>query len=339
MDKFKFEFRTPLRKARTSITFFTVVAVILSLTFCGEKKEQQANQPEPSWEAEKAAMQALWTPPLAGTIPQGEEGEAIRYGRELISHTSKYLGPQGSVAAISNGMNCQNCHLDAGTKAWGNNYSAVYSTYPKYRARSGTQETMVKRINDCFERSLNGSPLDSSSTEMKAMIAYMKWLGTGIDKGVTPNGAGLQKLPYLDRAASPEKGALVYTGKCQSCHGPDGEGVPNPDKTGYSYPPLWGKNSNNDGAGLYRISGFASYVKNNMPLGATHDNPMLTDEEAWDVAAYVNSKPRPHKDQKQDYPDISKKPIDFPLGPYSDRFSARQHKYGPFQPIAAAANK
>ncbi|HEY0899649.1 MAG TPA: c-type cytochrome [Sphingobacteriaceae bacterium] len=185
--------------------------------------------------------------------------------------------------------------------------------------------------------SLNGCPLDSSSTEMKAMIAYMKWLGTGIDKGVTPNGAGLQKLPYLDRAASPEKGALVYTCKCQSCHGPEGEGVPGPDKTGYTYPPLWGKNSYNDGAGLYRISGFASYVKNNMPLGATHDNPMLTDEEAWDVAAYVNSKPRPHKDQKQDYPDISKKPIDFPLGPYSDRFSPRQHKYGPFQAIAAAA--
>ncbi|HEY0899650.1 MAG TPA: hypothetical protein VGD90_09955 [Sphingobacteriaceae bacterium] len=158
MDKFKSEFLTTLRKARTGITFFTVVALILSLTFCGEKKEQQANQPEPSWEAEKAAMQALWTPPLAGTIPQGEEGDAIRYGRELISHTSKYLGPQGSVAAISNGMNCQNCHLDAGTKAWGNNYSAVYSTYPKYRARSGTQETMVKRINDCFERQLKRLP-------------------------------------------------------------------------------------------------------------------------------------------------------------------------------------
>jgi thiosulfate dehydrogenase len=113
----------------------------------------------------------------------------------------------------------------------------------------------------------------------------------------------------------------------------------NAQKNEYIYPPLWGKNSYNDGAGLYRLSRFAGYVKSNMPLGATHKTPQLSDEEAWDVAAYVNSKPRPHKDQSQDWPDAAKKPIDFPFGPFADKFSEEQHKYGPFEPIAKAAKK
>lgn len=288
---------------------------------------------------QEKVVNTLWTAPDANGLPAGEESRTIRYGKDLIAHTAVYLGPNGKVARMSNGMNCQNCHLDAGTKPWGNNYSAVYSTYPKFRARSGTKETIVKRINDCFERSLNGHPLDSASKEMKAMLAYMKWLGTGIEKGITPEGAGLQKLAFLNRAADPKKGSLVFTNKCQSCHGKDGEGLLNAEKTEYTYPPLWGKNSYNDGAGLYRLSGFAGYVKNNMPLGTSYENPQLTDEEAWDVAAFVNSQPRPHKDQSADWRDTKKKPFDFPFGPYADQFSEKQHKYGPFEAITAAAKK
>jgi thiosulfate dehydrogenase len=99
------------------------------------------------------------------------------------------------------------------------------------------------------------------------------------------------------------------------------------------YPPLWGSNSYNNGAGLYRLSRFAGYVKANMPLGATYATPQLTDEEAWDVAAYINSMYRPKKDLSNDWPDISKKPIDHPFGPFADGFSEEQHKIGPFIPI------
>ena len=60
---------------------------------------------------------------------------------------------------------------------------------------------------------------------------------------------------------------------------------------------------------------------------------LLTDEEAWDVAAFVNSQPRPKADLKKDWPNISAKPVDHPFGPYTDGFSEEQHKYGPFQPI------
>ncbi|MGB4401024.1 MAG: c-type cytochrome [Daejeonella sp.] len=289
--------------------------------------------------AEKPISNTLWQAPDESKLPEGSERELILYGKDLIAHTAKYLGPRGTVAAISNGMNCQNCHLDAGTKPWGNNYSAVYSTYPKFRARSGTNETVVKRINDCFERSLNGKPLDSTSKEMEAMIAYMKWLGSGVEKGKQPEGVGLKKLAYLDRPADPKKGAAVYSNKCVTCHGSAGEGISTPDKTEYLFPPLWGKNSYNDGAGLYRISNFASYVRNNMPLGANHENPQLSEEESWDVAAYVNSQSRPHKDQSRDWKDYSKKPIDFPFGPYADKFTEKEHKLGPFNAIASFYKK
>ena len=168
---------------------------------------------------------------------------------------------------------------------------------------------------------------------MKAMVAYMQWLGTGIPKGESPKGKGLVDLPLLDRAADPVLGKAVYDRQCASCHGSDGQGLVIPGSP-RSYPPLWGAGSYNQAAGLFRLSRFASYVKANMPFGATYENPQLSDEEAWDVAAYVDSRDRPkHPFLDLDWPDISKKPFDHPFGPYADPFSEEQHKYGPFGPI------
>lgn len=268
------------------------------------------------------------------SIKNTDNAAQIEYGMDLIAHTADYLGPNGLVKAISNGMNCQNCHLNAGSKPFGNNFLAVASTYPKFRARSGTYETIYKRVNDCFQRSLNGQPLDSTSREMKAIEAYIKWLGQAVPTGKTPKGAGLIKLKYLDRAANPDSGRLVFINKCQSCHGENGEGLPMPEGNNKRYPPLWGDKSYNEAAGLYRISNFAGYVKANMPFGANYDNPLLTDAEAWDVAAFVNSQPRPkHPFLKTDWPKIDKKPFDHPFGPFTDSFPETQHKYGPYQPI------
>lgn len=98
----------------------------------------------------------------------------------------------------------------------------------------------------------------------------------------------------------------------------------------WKYPPLWGTSSYNTGAGLYRLSKFASFIKANMPFGATFENPLLTDEQAWDIAAYVNSRPRPHREFPKDWPDLSWKPKDYPFGPYADYYSEKEHKYGPF---------
>jgi len=288
---------------------------------------------------EKKDDVAYWIAPDVNTITDAVQKERVEYGKELIAHTSKYLGPNGSVMQISNGMNCQNCHLQAGTAVFGNNYGSVASLYPKFRARSGSVENIYKRVNDCFERSLNGKALDTAGKEMQAIQAYIIFLGSNVKKGEKAEGSGFKDLAFLDRAADPEKGMTVFTAKCQSCHQANGEGVFNADKTEYTYPALWGKNSFNDGAGLYRISSFAKYVKYNMPAGTTHQNPQLTDEEAWDVAAFVISQTRPHINVPKDWPDVSKKPVDHPFGPYADTFTEKQHKFGPFKPIVEEQKK
>lgn len=281
----------------------------------------------------------IWKAPDTGSIPGGEKGAMIRYGRELLAHTANYFGPKGSVAQISNGMNCQNCHLDGGTRLFGNNYGGFISSYPKMSNRSGRVEPASERIAECFERSLAGKVPDTSGREIQAMLAYMKWLGNGVKKGQKLLGTSTEKLAYMDVAADPAKGHIIYVAKCKSCHGANGEGLLAADKRSYTYPPLWGIHSYNDGAGMYRIANFAGFIKNNMPFGATYQNPQLSSGEAWNVAAYVNSQPRPHRDQHSDWQNLKKKPVDAPFGPYIDKFSEQQHKYGPFKPITYAQNK
>ena len=227
--------------------------------------------------------------------------------------------------------------MQGGIVPWGNNFSAAVMSYPSFNTRNGKMQSISERINGCFERSLNGSRIDTTSHEMQAIIAYMHWIGDDIPAGKKPLGSGIMKLPYLNRAADPIKGKIVFVNNCQRCHGKNGEGQLNENASGFIYPPLWGEHSYNTGAGFYRISNVAGFVKNNMPFDeATYQHPKLTDEEAWDVAAFINSQPRPILKGKNDYPDISKKPIDDPFGPYADTFTELQHKYGPFEPIEQA---
>lgn len=230
-----------------------------------------------------------WKAPDFKLIPNTKNGLLIRYGRELIINTAYYLGPNGTVMKISNGMTCQNCHLEAGIKHFGNNFSAVASTYPKYRPRYGSIESIEKRVNDCLERSLNGLALDSTNHEMRAMVAYIQWVGKDVKKGKSPSASGSIVLPFLDRAASPEKGKEIYNQKCAVCHGTNGEGILKSDSS-WLNPPLWGNKSYNIGAGMYRLSHFAGFVKMNMPNGTSADAPQLTDEEAWDIAAHVKDR-------------------------------------------------
>ena len=318
-----------------------IFILIITAVFCNEgtKPDQNTtNNKKPDSLKVKKAVKA-WVPPDTATIPDTKEGDLIRYGLRLISHTSEYLGPKGTVAYISNGMNCQNCHLNAGTKSFSNNFARVSSGYPRFRPRSARVETIEYRVNDCLERSLNGRPLDSLSKEMRAFVAYFNWLGKDVKKESLIDDTGVEVLPLLDRAADPVKGHALYTSKCKVCHGSKGQGLLRPDSVAFTYPPLWGGQSYNNGAGMNRLTRLAGFIKNNMPYGSTVENPQLSDDEAWDIAAYVSSQPRPSKDLSKDWPDLAAKPFDYPFGPYQNDFSEIQHKYGPFGPIKAANEK
>ena len=314
----------------TGITIATLIFVAVVIHFF------PSSELPPAFHSDNASSPDTidWVKPDISSLRNSENDKQIKYGHELIANTASYLGPQGSVKHISNGMNCQNCHLDAGAKFFGNNYSAVASTYPKFRERSGTLESIYKRVNDCMERSLNGTDLDTGSAEMQAIKAYIIWLGKDVPKGKKIRGVGIADLPYMQRRADTTLGRVVYMQQCQSCHSPTGGGITNPATHTYTYPPLWGEHSYNVGAGLYRLSRLAGYVKYNMPFGVDYQHPILSDEQAWDVAAFINSQPRPSKDLSHDWPKLSGKPADHPFGPYADSFSEAQHKYGPFGPIA-----
>lgn len=281
-------------------------------------------------------LPATWIAPDTAQLDHSDSATLIRYGRTLVVNTAVYLGPAGSVAKMSNGMNCQNCHLNAGTRAFTGNFALVASEYPKFKARSNRMESIEFRINDCMTRSLNGQPLDSLSPEMKAMVAYIKWVGSGIAKGSRPAGTQTEELPLLPRAASVENGQVIYMNKCKTCHGANGEGLRSDDSTHFIYPPLWGAHSYNVSAGMYRISKLAAFIKQNMPYKPVPAPPELTNEQAWDVAAFVLSRPRPQKFFEYDWPNIIGKPFDYPFGPYADSFSLQQHKYGPFIQVKKA---
>jgi thiosulfate dehydrogenase len=274
--------------------------------------------------------------PDTSTLASTPGAELIRYGRELIVNTAAYLGPRGVVKHISNGMNCGNCHLEGGTRLNGNCFAMVASTYPKFRNRSGKLESIEYRVNDCMERSLNGKKLDTVGREMQALVAYIKWLGKNVTKSTSIKGASIPEIPLLHRAASVDSGGPVYLKNCSRCHGANGLGILKPDSSGYIFPPLCGPNSYNVSAGIYMLSRFAGFVKYNMPFSTTQQIPVLTDAEAWDVAAYINSKERPGRMFKEDWPVIATKPFDYPFGPYADTFSVQQHKYGPFEIIKKA---
>jgi thiosulfate dehydrogenase len=171
---------------------------------------------------------------------------------------------------------------------------------------------------------------------MKALLAYMKWLSTGIPDGAKLVGAGSKSVKEPGRAADLDNGAKVFANTCAVCHGKDGLGQRAATGAGYQFPPLGGPDSYNNGAGMTRVLTAAAFVRHNMPLGTTFDTPVLSDADAYDVAAYMNSFERPSKSNlEKDFPNKMQKPVDTPYGPYVDDFPAEQHKYGPFDPIRA----
>ncbi|PAF47403.1 cytochrome C oxidase Cbb3 [Helicobacter sp. 12S02232-10] len=267
-------------------------------------------------------------------MPKGSKyTEMVILGNKILNETTKYIGPQAKDPKkryAGNNLSCSSCHAAGGTKPFQSAFVGIWGRFPQYRSRSDSINTLEDRINGCMQRSLNGKSLPLNSQEMKAMITYMQWLSQGIPVGAKVKGQGLVKMALLDRAADPKKGKVVYDEKCVACHQADGQGMKNTDAKGayYIFPPLWGKDSYNTGAGMHRELKAAAYIKANMPQG----NPDLTDEEAYDVAAYINSQPRPvKKGGEKDFPDKRVKPVDAVTGPYLDKFPQKQHLFGPYK--------
>lgn len=282
-----------------------------------------------------------WPHPDVAALPDGPDKDQIAYGEKLITKTFAVIGPEVKDPAMryaGNNLACSSCHLDGGRRRLGLSLIGVHGAYPANMARENESRTLEQRINGCLERSMNGRLLPEKSAEVEAMVAYIAFLSEDAPEGVS--GRSTPQLALLDRAADPKRGERVYRARCVACHGMNGQGMrrgPKGSARGYLYPPLWGEDSFNSGAGMHRLITSARYIHANMPFGATADSPMLTVEEAWDVAAYINAKTRPQKAGLElDYPDRSRKPVDAPFPPFEDDFPMEQHILGPYQPILDA---
>lgn len=228
-------------------------------------------------------------------LPDGPVGEAAALGLRVLSHT-----PQNAPAYSGNALSCTNCHLNLGRAPYSSPWVGVWGVFPQYRSRSARVISLQDRINDCFERSMNGHALPMDSPEMIGILAYMQWLSRGVPIGVSVKGRGFLRIGS-PQPPDPERGKQVYAQKCASCHGAEGQGMFG--AAGETvYPPLWGPQSFNIGAGMGRLNTAAAFVKANMPFGL---GGTLTDQEAFDVAAFFTRQPRP---------DFPGKAADWPKG-------------------------
>jgi thiosulfate dehydrogenase len=211
---------------------------------------------------------------------------AVRRGRALVTHTRDSLP-----ANVGNKLRCVSCHMGDGLEPNKMPYVGVYARFPQYRTRSAAVEILEDRINDCFLRSMNGKPLPRDSRAMRDIVAYMAFLSYGIPVGAQVEGQGLPRLDPLPGDTA--RGREVFSARCTVCHGVDGHGT-------NAAPPLWGPHSYNIGAGMARVRTAAAFIHQAMPF----DKPgSLTPQQAFDVATYINSRPRPDlKGKEADWP-------------------------------------
>jgi len=286
---------------------------------------------------------AAWEIPDPDALPDDAYGRTVRRGRDLIARTSSLIGPDAPDPAMrhaGNGLDCQSCHIQAGTQQFGIPLAGVWGVFPQYIGRENEVRTLEERVNGCMERSMNGRALAVDGPEMKAIMTYIRHISALERVGQSFVGRGTPPLPLPDRAADPVRGQVVYAETCAACHGADGLGqrleAAEAAETGrrYRFPPLWGPDSYNDGAGMARIITAARFVHSNMPLGTTLEAPAIPPGDAFDVMAFVNSQPRPHREGLEaDYPDRSAKPVDAPYPPFVGPFPPDQHRFGPWGPI------
>lgn len=228
-----------------------------------------------------------YTPPPDSLMPKDELGQSIRRGLALVTRTTDSLP-----GYASGNIQCTSCHIDAGRRRDAAGLIGVYARFPKYMDRTGAVIPIEDRVNYCFTRSLAGSRIPNDSREMQDIIAYLAFISTGVPVGTHVKGEGIPKM--LPLAGDSVRGAAIFVSTCASCHGVSGQGSPP------ITPALWGPKSYSVGASMAREERAASFIKHFMP----QNNPgSLTDQQAYDVSAFINSQPRPDSPGKEkDWP-------------------------------------
>lgn len=219
----------------------------------------------------------------ARQYPPGQFGRVVQLGEEIVTNTSEHLL---SKPYVGNSLNCTSCHLQSGRHQQAGSLLETAAAYPAWSPREQRVITLEDRVLNCFMRSQNGIRPPNGSRVSVAITTYITWLSEGsrikmnVEKPLGPNHTPQLNVDGLQ--ANVERGAALYETRCADCHGDNGFGTE-------EGPPVWGDKSYNDGAGLSRVPKLASWLKVAMPL----DDATLTAQEAFDIAAFVNSHQRP----------------------------------------------
>ncbi|WP_406868294.1 c-type cytochrome [Paraburkholderia fungorum] len=225
----------------------------------------------------------VFSPPSESSMPTDDFGKAIRMGEQIFIHTKEYAGKY-----VGNSLNCASCHLDAGRRPNSSPLWAAYVSYPAYRSKNGHVNTLAERMQGCFRYSMNGKAPPLGDPVLVSLEAYAYWLAKGAPVGEPIPGRGYPKLASPALKADYTRGGEVYAQHCALCHGAEGQGQSSNGTT--VFPPLWGSQSFNWGAGMHELPNAAGFIKANMPLGL---GGTLNDQEAWDVALFMDSHERP----------------------------------------------
>jgi thiosulfate dehydrogenase len=262
-----------------SLILLSAVSMMAVAAACAPDNAKVAATPSSGTktaDAVKRSEKAPFRLPSESEIKDSVTLASVRRGRALIHSTRDSLPSH-----VGASLNCANCHIADGTQRDAMPLVGSYARFPVYRARSGRVELIENRINDCFERSMNGKALDAHSTEMRDIVAYLAFLSRGFPVGVDMDGQGVPRLPAMKGDTA--RGRAVFAANCVLCHGTDGHGTA-------AAPPLWGPKSFNIGAGMTRVQSAARFIHEVMP----RDRPgVLTPQQAFDVASYISSRPRP----------------------------------------------
>jgi len=295
-----------------------VMVAALALASCGGP----SSNPRVAQQGAASFDPASWRAPTDSEIPSDSLGASVRRGLALVMHTADSLP-----AFAPGNISCTNCHLNGGRNAESAPLTGSHSRFPKYLERAGAVIGLADRVNYCFTRSLAGSRLPVDSREMQDILAYLAWLSRGVPVGEGKKLPGADGLPPLTPALAGDKGRgqQVYATKCLSCHQQSGEGnraIPP------GVPALWGPKSFSVGASMARESKAAAFIWSNMPWGL---GKTLTPQEAFDVAAYITSQPRP---------DSPGKALDWPAGgaPADVPYATKGHTAYAAPPVLARAN-
>jgi thiosulfate dehydrogenase len=242
-------------------------------------------------------------------LPSDEaEAERVRLGARIFGETKRNAG-----AYVGSDISCRNCHLEGGQKEGALPLLGAEAMYPSFQKRSNRMMTIEERIQGCFERSENGTAPPAGSDVLAALVAYMRWLAADEPRGVEAPWRARNRLDESRRVPIAElrvdEGERLYLARCAACHGLDGRGLVT-DAGGQDAPvppALWGPRSFNDGAGVARVYTLAGFIRWAMPLGA---GGTVSDVDAQNIAAYIDSKERPSFPRKlDDYPDAGP-PVD-----------------------------